>query len=130
MAARDAKLQAERNRYEIRLKDLTWDTLLAETMFARRSPSPPFPPSGFVDAVRGRFRDAILEMNGMASKPSKQDVHRVLRALVDQINVLDEAYGHAVETEEREDLCEALAELAFVAHRPALMDEVNKWWSW
>jgi hypothetical protein len=128
--ARDAKRKAERVRYELRLKGLTWDTLLAETMFARWSRSPPFPPSDFVDAVRARFRDAILEMNGMAPKPTKQEVRRVLRALVDQINALDKAYGQVVETEEREDLCEALAELAYVARHPALMEEVNAWRSW
>lgn len=130
MAARDAKRQAERERYEIRLKHLTWDTLLAGTMFARWSTSPPFPPLPFVDAVRGRFRDAILEMSGKGPRPNRREARRVLRALVDQINALDEAYGHVVETEEREDLCEAFAELAFVAGHQALMEEVHKWRSW
>jgi hypothetical protein len=130
VAARETKRQAEQKRYETRLKHLTWNTLLAETMFARWTVSPPFPPPEFVDAVRARFHDAIVELQGMDPKPNKKETRRVLHRLVEQINLLDESYGHIVETEEREDLCAALGELASVACHLPLMEEVNRWRSW
>ena len=87
VAARETKRQAEQKQYETRLKQLTWNTLLAETMFARWSVSPPFPPPQFVDAVGARFHDAIVELQGMGPRPNKKETGRVLHRLVDQINL-------------------------------------------
>ena len=130
VAARQAKREAERERYETRLKHLSWEVLLAEKMFVRWSPSPPFPPIGFTDAVRAEFRNAILELQSIPPKPNKKDTRRVLRTLVNQINSLDERHGNVVETEEREDLCTALEEVTFVAKHRELAEEVDSWRSW
>jgi hypothetical protein len=128
--AREAKRRAERERYDKRLKNLTWEALLAETLFTRWFPSPPFPSDSFVEALRFKFRDAILELRGMGRKPSKKSAAHVLHALVDQINELNAAHGQVIETEEREDLCAALGELAFLARHPALMEDVDNWRTW
>lgn len=76
-AQEDAR-QAEQIRYENHLKYLIWETLLAETMFMRWSPSPPFPPEEFTNAVRAKFRDAVLELRAMVPKPNKGEARRVL----------------------------------------------------
>jgi hypothetical protein len=129
-AADQAKKDSKKQRYETRLKHLTWDVLLTENMFARWSPSPPFPPLGFVDAVSAEFRRAIVELRNISDKPTKKDTRRILRALVHRINSLDDAYGNVVETEEREDLCAALEEIAFVARHRNLIEEVDAWRAW
>jgi hypothetical protein len=46
------------------------------------------------------------------------------------LNQLDETFGHVVQTEEREDICAALADLAAAARQPAVVQEVNEWPSW
>jgi hypothetical protein len=66
----------------------------------------------------------------MGPKPSKKETRHVLHSLVDQINGLDAAHGQVIETEECEDLCAALDELAFLARHRALMDDVHSWRSW
>jgi hypothetical protein len=128
--SREAKRQAERKRHNERLKHLTWEALLAETLFTRWTPSPPFPPDDFIETLRLKFRDAIVELRGVGPKPSKKAAKQVLHTLVNQINRLDAAHGQVIETEEREDVCAALAELAFLARHSTLMDDVHTWRTW
>ena len=130
VAAQQEEREAKRQRYDTRLKHLTWNTLLQELMFLRWTPSPPFPPPEFIEAARREFHSAIIELQGLGAKPGKKDTRRVLRALVGQINALDESHGQVVETEEREDLCAAIAELAFVARHHGLAEEVSSWRTW
>lgn len=130
VAAQQEEREAERRRYETRLKHLTWTTLLEEVMFEGWTPSPPFPPPDFIDAVRRAFHSAIIELQGLGAKPRKKDTRRILRTLVGQINALDERHGQVVETEEREDLCAAIEELAFVARHRRLAEEASLWRSW
>lgn len=42
----------------------------------------------------------------------------------------DEKAGGAIETEEREDICAVLEEMAFVARQAVLMEEVDMWRRW
>jgi hypothetical protein len=128
--SREAKRRAERERYDNRLRHLTWEALLAEALFARWSPSPPFPPDEFTETLRLKFRDAMLGLRGMGPDPSKKAARQVIRTLVNQINWLDAAHGQVIGTEEREDVCAALAELAFLAQYPALMEDVHTWRAW
>jgi hypothetical protein len=51
-----AERAAEEERYRTRLKNLSWDKLLAETPFERWVPSPPFPPAEFTEAARETIR--------------------------------------------------------------------------
>jgi hypothetical protein len=128
--SREAKQRGERERYDERLKHLTWEALMAETLFTRWSPSPPFPPDSFTEVLRRKFRNAMLELQGMGLKPSKKAARQVLHTLVNQINRLDAAHGQVIETEEREDVCAALGDLALLARHPALMEDVASWRTW
>jgi len=79
--ARDARLAAERERYEKRLKTLTWEKLLEEMPFSRWNVHPPFPPPAFVAAARDRVRSAILELQALGPNPKKGSMRRT-RSLV------------------------------------------------
>lgn len=121
---------AQGERYKIRLKGLTWERLLSETPLARWSHSPPFPPAEFTNAVRLRLHDACRRIEAMGPKPRKAEVRAVLKACVLWLNKADAQAGEVIETEEREDLCAALEEIAFVARHPALFEEIGDWMCW
>jgi hypothetical protein len=126
---RAKKAEAER-RYETRLKYLTWAKLRDEEPFSRWQNSPPFPPADFTESARARIQLAITELEALGLKPKKKDVRAVLRALVDWFNRENARCGEVIETEEREDICEVISELAFVARQPSLMTEVEEWRTW
>ncbi len=128
--ARDARLAAERERREKRLKALTWETLLEETPFSRWNVHPPFPAPAFVAAARDRVRSAILELQALGPHLKKAEVRATLRACVDWFNAKNAEFGGVIETEEREDICQALGELAAVAGQRSLVDEIDDWRSW
>lgn len=134
IALRDAKNQAERaakeERYRTRLSKLTWDQLLSETQFARWSPSPPFPPEDFTRAARQVIRDACVTLREFGPKPRKAEVRAVLKKAVQWFNDADEKAGGVIETEEREDICAVLEEMAHVARQKALVDEIDEWRDW
>ena len=129
-AKRDAKLEADRLHYETRLKGLTWDTLLAEAVFERWSTHPPFPPPEFVSAARARVRKAILDLQALGAKPKKPAVRAILKECVEWFNEQDDASGSVIETEEREDICLVLTELAAVARHRSLAEEFDEWRDW
>jgi hypothetical protein len=128
--ARDARFAAERERYEKRLKTLTWEVLLAEQPFSRWDTHPPFPPPEFVAAARDRVRSAMLELQSLGSKPRKPQVRAVLKTCIEWFNAKDIEFGGVIETEEREDICAVLEELAFVARQRTLVDEIEGWRHW
>jgi hypothetical protein len=128
--ALDARSAAERERYDRRLKTLTWEVLLAEQPFSRWDTHPPFPPPEFVAAARDRVRSAMLELQSLGSKPKKPQVRTVLKACVEWFNAKDIEFGEVIETEEREDICAVLEELAFVARQRSLVDEIEGWRNW
>jgi C4-dicarboxylate-specific signal transduction histidine kinase len=128
--ARDARLAAERERYNKRLKTLTWEQLLNEQRFSRWNVHPPFPPPAFVAAARDRIHSTILELQALGPKPTKAQVRAKLKACVEWFNVKDVEFGQVIETEEREDICEVLGELAFVARHRSLVNEIDDWRTW
>lgn len=128
--ARDDRLAAEHERYRTRLKSLTWEELLADQAFSRWDAHPPFPPPEFTAAARDRIRSAILELQSLGPKPKKLVVRAVLKACVEWFNAKDKEFGEVIETEEREDICVALEELAFVAGQRSLVEEIERWRSW
>ena len=134
IALRDAKNAAERaakeERYRTRLSKLTWDQLLSETQFARWSPSPPFPPEDFTHAARQVIRDACVTLRGLGPKPRKAEAQAILKKAVQWFNDADEKAGGVIETEEREDICAVLEEMAHVARQKALVDEIDEWRDW
>jgi hypothetical protein len=125
----EARAKAER-RYRDRLKGLTWEQLLSETPLARWSTSPPYPSEEFTEAARKTIRNACKDLQDLGPKPKRAWVRKVLRETVEWFNVADKADGGPIETEEREDICAALEEMAFVAGQRALVEEIDEWREW
>lgn len=125
-----AAARAQEERYKNRLSKLTWDQLLEEKPFENWAPSPPYPPAEFTDAARSKIHEVCIELKEMGPKPRKADVRRILKGCVTWLNLADEKAGGVIETEEREDICLALEEIAFVAKQPSLSEEVDEWRDW
>ncbi len=127
---RDEKMAADLARYETRLKGLTWEKLLAEKPFPRWDEHPPFPHPDFVTLARDKIRSTVLELQALGQRPKKAQVRAALRACVEWFNATDLEYGEAIYTEEREDICLALEELAVVAKHRSLFDDIHAWRTW
>ena len=125
-----ARLAAERERHATRLKTLTWEKLLAEETFSRWGAHPPFPPLEFAAAARERIRSTILALQMLGPRPKKAHVRAVLRACVEWFNDKNGEFGDVIETEEREDICKVLEELAVVTCHPSLAEEIGNWRTW
>lgn len=70
---RERARAAAQERYETRLKGLTWEQLLSEAPFERWNPSPPFPPAEFRDAATSRVHDACRALQALGrSRASRQ----------------------------------------------------------
>lgn len=129
-AKQEAKRAAAEERYKTRLKNLTWEQLLSETPFQRWTTSLPFPDADFTGQARRTLHDACIKLRDLGPKPRKSDVRAVLKACVQWFNEADERAGGVIETEEREDICAALEELAHVARHKTLVDEIDEWRTW
>jgi hypothetical protein len=121
---------AQEQRYKNRLSKLTWGQLLAEMPFQRWSPSPPFPPEDFVVEARNVVHEACRALEALGPKPKKAEVRAVLKRCVQWFNDADERAGGVIETEEREDICAVLEELAYVARQKGLVEEIDSWRAW
>ena len=73
---------------------------------------------------------ACETLQELGPKPKKTNVRKVLRTLVEWFNRADEEAGGVIETEEREDICAALEEIAFVARQESLANEIDEWRTW
>lgn len=129
-AKNEAERVAKEERYRTRLSSLTWEKLLSETPFERWSPSPPFPPEEFANAARAVIRDACIALRELGPKPRRAEVRAVLKKTVQWFNDADGKAGGVIETEEREDICAVLEELAYVARQKVLADEIDEWREW
>lgn len=129
-AQQAAKRYTERQRYENRLRGLTWEKLLAEVPFSRWSSTPPFPPPDFTQASRECIHRTCHALMALGKKPKRLDVRRALRECVEWFNNADDHAGGVIETEEREDICATLEELAHVAKQPMLVSEIKEWRTW
>jgi len=130
-AQQQAKREAAQAHYNTRLKGLTFETLLSETLFEKWTPSPPCPPAEFITEARAELRRLMEELQGMMTpKPKKAAARKAIRATVEKLNEMDLRYGHVIETVEREDLHEALAEITHAAKHPKLADEIENWRDW
>lgn len=131
---RNAKNETERaakeERYRTRLSKLTWQKLQSETPFERWGPSPPFPPEEFTNAARAVIRGACDALEELGPKPRRADVRAVLKKTVIWFNEADDKAGGVIETEEREDICAVLEEMAHVARQKAIVDEIDEWREW
>ncbi len=133
-ALQEAKSAAERaardERYRTRLSKLTWEQLLSETPFARWTPSPPFPPEAFTRAAQAVIRDACIALRDLGPKPRRPQVRAILSQAVQWFNTADAQAGGVIETDEREDICAVLEEMAHVARQKALVGEIDEWREW
>jgi hypothetical protein len=129
-AKNEAARAAQEERYQNRLRHLTWDQLLAETPFSGWTPSPPFPPDEFIAAARDVIHDACRDLKALGPKPRKAEVRAVLKRCVTWFNEADARFDGVIETEEREDICAVLEEMAFVARQKSLVDEIDTWREW
>ena len=131
---RNTKYAAERaakeDRYRTRLSKLTWEQLQSETPFERWSTSPPYPPEEFCNAARAVIRRACDALKELGPKPRRSDVRVVLKKTVIWFNEADEKAGGVIETEEREDICAVLEEIAYVARQRVLVNEIDEWREW
>lgn len=127
--AAEQRAIAER-RYRERLSKLTWEQLLSEVPLPRWTGESPYPPAEFTDAARAKILQACRGLMALGPKPRKVWVRKVLKETVTWFNEADEAANGAIETEEREDICAALEELAFVAGQRTLVDEIDDWREW
>jgi len=126
----EAERAAQEERYRNRLSNLTWEQLQSETPFQRWSPSPPFPPEEFTHAARATIRTACDALKELGPKPRRADVRAILKKTVLWFNEADEKIGGVIETEEREDICAVLEEMAYVARQKALVGEIDEWREW
>lgn len=129
-AKNEAERAAKEERYHTRLSKLTWAQLRSETPFERWSPSPPFPPEDFTMAARATIRSACDALEQLGPKPRRADVRAILKKTVIWFNEADEKAGGVIETEEREDICAVLEEMAHVARQKVLVDEIDEWRGW
>ena len=129
-AQQASRRAAQEERHKNRLRGLTWDQLLKETPFERWSPSPPFPPEEFTREAREVVHDTCRALRALGSKPRKPDVRKLLRECVEWFNKADEQACGVIETEEREDICAVLEEMAYVARQTSLVDEIDNWRAW
>lgn len=131
---RNAKNETERaakeERYRTRLSKLTWAQLRSETPFERWTPSPPFPSEEFTTAARATIRNAYDALEQLGQKPRRADVRAILKRTVNWFNEADEEAGGVIETEEREDICAVLEEMAHVARQKVLVEEIDEWREW
>jgi hypothetical protein len=131
---RNAKNEAERaakeERYRTRLSKLTWEQLELETPFERWTPSPPFPSEEFTIAARATIRSACNAIKELGPKPRRADVRAILKKTVIWFNDADKEAGEVIETEEREDICSVLEEMAHVARQKVLVEEIDEWRTW
>ncbi len=125
-----AQRAAQEERYQTRLRGLTWEQLLGETPFKEWSGPPSYPSEEFTRGARDVVHGTCRALRDLGSKPRKADVRKILRECVEWFNKADERDGGAIETEEREDICEVLEEMAFVARQKSLVDEIGEWRTW
>lgn len=129
-AKNEAERAAKEERYRTRLSKLTWEQLQSEKPFERWTPSPPYPPEEFTNAARATIRSACDALEELGPKPRRADVRAILKKTVVWFNEADEKAGGVIETEEREDICAVLEEMAHVARQKVLVDEIDEWREW
>jgi hypothetical protein len=69
-------------------------------------------------------------LQALGPKPRKADVRSALKSCVEWFNNADERAGGVIETEEREDICAVLEEMAHVARQRGLVEEIGSWRDW
>ena len=101
-----------------------------EDPFERWALSPPFPSENFTQAARDAIYRASEDLIDLGPKPGRKDVRKILKQTVAWFNETDREVGYVMDTEEREDILNALEELAHLARQPILVSEIDEWHEW
>jgi hypothetical protein len=116
--------EAARARDDQRRSELTWAKLRTKVRFAGWS-------EHLVDDIvvssRTLFTEAIDALAALGPK-EKRNARGVLKMLVQGFNRLDEKHEHFIETIEREEICEEIEDIAFLAGLPD--DIADEWRDW
>ena len=123
----ERRKQLEKERFENRLSNLTWEKLAEENLFERWIESPPFPPKPFRDVLTELIRTTIGDLRGMGKTCPRAKVRKRLKSLVDDITALDQEFDFVIETEEREDIYNVFDDLTFLSNQRVLMAEIPDW---
>jgi hypothetical protein len=123
---RDAAHMAAAYYYHGRLKSLTWNKLLSEVHFADW----PSRSRALAEGGRGAVDQTIRDIVALGPKPKKAAVRDALKACVEWFNAEDEKLGGVIETEEREDILQLLADICYVARQSPLNGELDEWRTW
>ncbi|KAB7615407.1 hypothetical protein F9L33_01175 [Amylibacter sp. SFDW26] len=126
-AERVRKEALEKERYETRLKHLTWEKAQNFTYFKRWTKSPPFPPPAFTIELSTIIKSTMIDIQTLGDKPSRPKVRKHLKRMITEITSLDSQYNGVIETEEREDIYEAIYDITHLSKQTVLIDEVSGW---
>lgn len=128
--SQDTERKAAEERYRTRLKTLTWEKFLNEPLLKNWSTSPPFPSAELTAQVRDKIIEASKALQELGEKPRKAEVRQILRETVLWLNEFDRQANGVIETDEREDLCLLLEEMAYLSKQKSLIDEIDGWREW
>jgi hypothetical protein len=123
---RDAMFMAAADYYRDRLKELTWGKLLSERHFEDWKGRSRALAEGAGEAMNKAIRAVVA----LGPKPKKAAVRAVLKSCVDWFNAEDDRLGGVIETIEREDILQLLADICFVAKQGRLIHEIDEWRTW
>jgi hypothetical protein len=122
-AAKKEELAERSKRVNERLKNLTIPILRADRLLPEWEEGDPFPPPEFVAATRARILQTMDALEALGEKPGKPAVRKVLTGLMDWLNAKDAEF-EAIETVEREQLCQVIEELCWAVGQPKLVEEI------
>lgn len=122
--------RAKEERYKSRLRDLTWEQMLSETPFESWADRESLIPSKFTSDARKKVFETIRSIQALGKKPAKKLVRQALKECVLWFNDADNIHSGPIETDEREEICALLEEIAFVSKHKSLTNEIDEWRSW
>jgi hypothetical protein len=126
-AARDAEAETKRR---TRLAGQTLEGLSRRRFFSSWSRPPAHPSPELTRASRALLREAVERLLGLGPGARQTSKIKILRDCVEAFNRLDEENDHFIETDEREDICEQLEEIAYacgLGHRVTEAYEGRDW---
>lgn len=117
-------------RQKTRLSKLTWEKLLGENTFEKWVPEDTFPNRDLTFKIRRIVHSTMRYLEALEKKPTKRITRKALRDCVETLNEENERNGQFINTDEREDICEVLEEIAYVAGHFDLSYEIGDWRNW
>lgn len=120
------RMEAEQQR----LRTITIQALMAETLFQDWDNRTQIVPPEFALGVRTRSKVLLKEVDSLGEKPKRKDVRKLLKEYVFWLNSFDGSVGYEIETEEREDLMGFVEEVCWATRQKPLIGEADNWRNW